>query len=255
MLKRAAEDQGDGPEAKKQSAGPGKGGASGMRADDVVNPIPRLFRQNSKTFHFTQRTFEEIGPGELKWLPVSQYWAAMFDKFHIEQFNTEFKRCSTFQISDPKVRISNLLMLQDEQTTQAGTPKDVSVFTQACYLMHYNPRGIKNWFKLGTTDDCMVSQKYLTYKPMQATDCKMVSQLVPIGEGVYSDFERLVINPSKADFYAGWHSGETNATTEINTHNISCELLTVLANEINVDETKLQPDTTYYVSEAFISPR
>lgn len=253
MLKRAAEDQGESPEAKKQAA-PGKGSSVGMKADQVSNPIPRLFKQNSITIHITQRTFEEIGPGELKWIPTCQYWAAMFDRFHERQFNTYYNRCSTYQITDPKVRISNILMLQDEQTSSSGTPKDVSVFTQACYLMHYQPRGMKNWFKLGTTSDCMKSQQYLTYKPMERSDCKQISQLITVGKGTYTDFETLCVNPSKADFYAGWHTGETNASTTDPTK-ADCQLLTTLTGEINVDEVKLEDNKDYYVTECFISPR
>lgn len=254
MLKRAAEDQGEGPEAKKQHAAGGKGSAAGMRADEVKNPIPRLFKQNSITIHITQRTFEEIGPGELKWVPTSQYWASMFDKFHIRQFNTYFNRCSTFSITDPKVRISNILMLQDEQTTQAGTPKDVSIFTQACYLMHYQPKGIKNWFKLGVTKDCMGSQEYLTYKPMKPTDCKLISQLVKVGDKKYTDFETLVINPAKADFYAGWSSNETMASDQDPT-SINCQLLDAIGNEFNIDENPVPKNKDIYVTDCFISPR
>lgn len=254
MNKRAAEGDDAGPEAKKQAAAPGKGSSAGMRADQVVNPIPRLFSQNSITIHITQRTFEEIGPGELKWIPTCQYYAAMFDKFHARMFKNYYSRCSTFQISDPKIRISNILMLQDEQTTASGTPKDVSVFTQACYLMHYQPRGIKNWFRLGTTLDCMGSQQYLTYKPMEATECQVISQLIPVGKDTYKDFETLVVNPAKADFYCGWHTGETNAAT-VNPANLNCQLLEALEGEINVDEQPLVKDKDYYVTEVFISPR
>nr|QJI53755.1 MAG: nonstructural protein [Densovirinae sp.] len=252
MLKRANDDQQqeDGPPAKQQAGGGGKGSV-GMRADSVSNPIPRLFKQNHVTIHITQRTFEELGPGELKWIPTCQYWASMFDRFHANQFATYFKRCSTFQITDPKVRISNILMLQDEQTTESGTPKDVSVFTQACYLMHYQPKGIKNWFRLGNTDDCMKTQQYLTYQPMKATDCnKTISQLVDVVG--YKDFEKLVINPSKADFYAGWHTGETMATTS-DTTTLACNNLP--AGSINLDEVKPQDNTDYFIAETFISPR
>lgn len=252
MLKRANDDQQqeEGPPSKQAAGGGGKGSV-GMRADSVVNPIPRLFKQNHVTIHITQRTFEEIGPGQLKWIPTCQYWASMFDRFHAAQFATYFKRCSTFQITDPKVRISNILMLQDEQTTEAGTPKDVSIFTQACYLMHYQPKGIKNWFRLGNTDDCMKTQQYLHYQPMLATDCdKQISQLVDI-QG-YKDFEKLVINPSKADFYAGWHTGETMATTTDTTELACTDLPT---GSINLDEIKPNDDTDYYIAETFISPR
>lgn len=247
MLKRGAEDQ-DGPEAKR---GPGKSGGGGSVAEQVKNPIPRLFSQNTVTIHITQRTFEEIGVNELKWIPTSQFYAAMFDKFHASMFKNYYNRCSTFTITDPKIRISNVLMLQDTQKTNSNTPEDVSIFTQACYLIHYQPRGMKNWFKLGVTDDCMESQTYLTYQPMQTTDCKLVSQLVSLKN--YSDFEHLVVNPAKADFYAGWHQGETMATTS-DTTNLDCQLLQ-LEGEINVDTTKLKDDTRYYVTDTFISPR
>lgn len=248
MLKRGAEEDG-GPEPKKA---PGKSSGSGSKAEEVTNPIPRLFSQNTITIHITQRTFEEIGVNELKWIPTSQYYAAMFDKFHARMFKQYYDRCSTFQITDPKIRISNILMLQDMQKTQSGTPEDISVFTQACYLMHYQPKGIKNWFRLGVSNDCMKSQKYLSYQPMVPTDCNTISQLVSLKN--YTDFEQLVINPAKADFYAGWHSGETMVTSS-DTTELSCKLLDALADEINIDENKIEENKEYYVSDVFISPR
>lgn len=251
MLKRAApEDSDDGP-AQKQKA-PGKGSSTGMKADDVDNPIPRLFRENTITIHISQRTFEEIGPGQLKWVPTSQYWAAMFDKFHWLQFKTYFDRCSTFEISNPKVRLSNLLMLQDEQTTEANTPKDVSIFTQACYLLHLEPNSPKNWFKLGTTDNCMTSQKLLKYKPLNPTDCnKYITQLVTVGEQVYKDFEQLTLNPCKPDAYAGWSYLETNAT-KTDTTELTCQ--NVVPGEVDIDTTTMDKNVDYYVSDPYISP-
>nr|QTE04003.1 MAG: nonstructural protein [Motacilla densovirus] len=246
MMKRAAEDDG-GPPAK-QAAG-GKSNTGGNRADEVTNPIPRLFRQNTITFHVTQRTFEEIGPGELKWVPTCQYWAAMFDKFHMNMFRQYFDRCSTFEITDPKVRISNILMLQDNIQVAAGTPQEISVYTQACYLMHYQPRGINNWFKLGVTSDCLTDQTILKYKPLAKSDCNLISQLVKLDN--YTDFEKLVINPSKSDAYGGWHSGEVMATRNETTGLKTCKDLV----EINADEEALTKNVDYNISEVYISPR
>lgn len=252
MMKRAAEDDG-GPPSKQAAAG--KGAAAGMRADEVHNPIPRLFSQNSITIHISQRTFEEIGPGSLKWCPTSQYWAAMFDKFHNHMFWEYFKKCSTFEITSPKVRISNILMLQDEQQTAANTPKDVSIFTQACYLVKFSPVGQRNWFKLGTTKDCMGSQKYLTYKPMEASDCdKYITQLVDIGPGVYEDLEKLVLNPAKADETAGWVTNSIGATPS-NPAGLDCKLVDALTENINIDTQDMVKDKDYFITESFISPR
>lgn len=204
MLKRAAEESSSAEPPQKSSRN--GVGAAGSKAEDVTNPIPRLFKQNSITIHISQRTFEELGPGELKWLPTSQYYAAMFDKFHYTQFMEYFRRCDSYTITDPKVRMSNLLMLQDDFVTQSGTPRDVSVFTQACYMISYSPVGVKNWFKLGKSTDSGKSQEILTYKPLQPTDGQLISQLVTIGNGKYSDFETLTLNPAKPDIYAGWHN-------------------------------------------------
>lgn len=246
MLKRAAEDSGDQGEAKK-AAGPKGVAGGGTKADSVVNPIPRLFSQNSITIHISQRTFEELSPKELKWLPISQYYAAMFDKFHYTQFMKYYDRCCTFTISKPKVRLSNLLMLQDDYTTTAGTPKDVSVFTQACYMMSFTPTGMKNWFKLGCTGDCGQGQEYLKYKPLQYTDCKLVSQLIKVGPDQYTDFETLVVNPCKPDIYAGWH--DTNA--EMGTDGYPTKTGTEeLDKEWPVGKAERR-----YIYDAYISPR
>lgn len=196
MNKRAAEGEPEGAPASK--------GQVGARAENVINPIPRNFKQNFIQLHFTQRTFEELGAAQLKWVPSSQYWAAMLDKFHYDQFMTYYPRCSSFEIHHPKVRISNLLMLQDSLQVTNGTPSNNTIYTQACYLMHYEPKGIKNWFKLGDTDDCGKTQKILTYNPMKPTDCKYYTQLIEVGSGTYADFERLVINPCNPDLYAGF---------------------------------------------------
>lgn len=249
MLKRAAESESDEGPAAKQAAGGAKGSAAGMRADQVTNPIPRLFKQNSITIHISQRTFEEVGPGELKWFPVCQYWAAMFDQFHKNQWNNYIEHCCTFTISDPKVRISNILMLQDEQKTESGTPRDVSIFTQACYLMLITPTRQNNWFRLGNTDDNMDSQKYLEYKPFAYSDGKIISQLVNMDN--YTDFERLVINPCKPDIYSGWNPNSMKATKELDIQNDGKEYE---ENSINPDKDKLDFSKDYHIENAYIYP-
>ena len=205
MYKRAAEDAGEEGPAKK--AAPGKGSGGGQRAEEVVNPIPRQFKTNSITLHFTQRTWEEIGPGDLKYFPICQNPLILMDKFHIKMFNKFFPLCSTYEIHQPKVRISNILMLQDNLTTQAGTPKSDTIYTQACYLLMFTPNRMNNWFKLGITQDCMETQKilYSDWNPFkkQQDECTLVTQLATM-QGGYTDFEHLTINPAKPYFTGGW---------------------------------------------------
>ena len=204
--KRECESESDSqPPAKK--AAPGKGGGGGQRAEEVVNPIPRQFKTNSITLHFTQRTWEEIGPGELKYFPICQTPLILMDKFHLKMYNKFYPLCSTYEIHHPKARISNILMLQDNLTTQAGTPKSDTIYTQACYLLMFSPNRMNNWFKLGVTDDCMETQKilYLDYDPLvkQAEECTLVTQLAEV-KGGYTDFEHLTVNPAKPYYTGGW---------------------------------------------------
>ena len=99
MYKRAAEDAGEEGPAKK--AAPGKGSGGGQRAEEVVNPIPRQFKTNSITLHFTQRTWEEIGPGDLKYFPICQNPLILMDKFHIKMFN-KFFPCLLYTSPSPR---------------------------------------------------------------------------------------------------------------------------------------------------------
>lgn len=255
MNKRAIEDKPEGQPPSKQAANQGGGAAIGAQAETVNNPIPRLFRQNSITIHITQRTFEEISPGELKYCPTDQYWAAMFDKFHYNQFKQYFDQCVTYELSSPpKVRISNLLMLQDDQTTMSGTPKDNSVFTQACYMMTYHPKGMRQWFKLGQSSDCMTSQKYLKYKPMQYNECNMISQMIKIGENDYTDFEKLVINPAQTNLYAGW--GEEDVTVnKTNPIGTNCNVNTQATGSHLIKDIPKSDLDPRYVENVYISPR
>lgn len=194
------------PPAKSNVAG----GGVGARAEQVDNPIPRLFHDNSITIHITQRSFEELGPSEIKYFPVQNYWAAMFDKFHYYMFKKYYDRCSTYEITSPKVKISNILMLQDKLTSQQGTNSESAIYTQSSYLMEFTPQSPRQWFKLGTTDNCGESQKILKYKPMEHSDCKIISQLIKVGDGVFEDFEKLTINPAKPDLYAGWSGSDVD---------------------------------------------
>lgn len=248
MMKRAAEEPSEGGDAQKSART--KGSSGGMKADEVTNPIPRLFKSNSITIHISQRTFEELSPKELKWIPTSQYFAAMFDQFHYNQFMRYFGRCATYTITKPKVRLSNLLMLQDDYVTSSGTPRDVSVFTQACYMMTFTPQGTKNWFKLGCTQDCGRSQDILSYKPLMPTECKLVSQLVKVGEDKYTDFETLCVNPCKPDIYAGWHSTEAEISSKEKP-----EKQSEVGTESLDEAWDVGKGASKYIWDAYISPR
>nr|QTE04042.1 MAG: VP [Phylloscopus inornatus densovirus] len=203
MLKRAAEGPAEGEPTQKA---PGVAGNSGARAETVDNPIPRLFKTQTLTFHFTQRTWEEVGPGEMLYLPTCTSPCYMFDNSHLNILKKYLPQCSTFQFHGINAKISNILMLQDEIKTESGTPKDVTAYTQACYLLHYNPTRTHNWFKLGCSTDCGETQKYLTLDMSHKLECNLISQMKKLNN--YTNFEQLTINPAKPYFAGGWNGGK-----------------------------------------------
>lgn len=208
MLKRGAEEESPDASASKKAGGKSSSG-SGKILETAVDPIPRLFRQNSITLHFTQRTWEEIGPGELKYLPICFSPAAIMDKFHIKAFNKYIGLASTYEIHTPHIRISDIIMLQDTLITQSGTPSLNSIYTQACYMMMFEPQGVNNWYKLGTTDDCGETQQVLTYKfpHSKQQQCGLVTGMINING--FKDFEKLVFNPAYPYFTGGWSQDNT----------------------------------------------
>lgn len=216
-MKRAAEES-SGSDSKK-SAGTG-GALKGMPGDrdDKTNPIERPLHLQSVTLHFTQRTWEELGAGELKYLPLSQTPYYMLDQASKNQLLKFENIWSTMYLHQPHAKISNLLMLQDDLINQGGTPLETTAFTQACYMMTYQPNKISNYFTLANLHDCAGKATFLFYDFNDVVQCgEDYSQLISVHN--YKDFENLIILPAKVDEYAGYEpltkvlpSGGTNRT-------------------------------------------
>lgn len=186
--------------AKGVIGGGAKGG--GGQQEDKTNPIPRTLSSQSVTLHFTQRTWEEIGPGELKYSPLSLTPYYMMDPAMLNQFLNFKHLWYTMQIHQPKMRISNLIMLQDELVNQGGTPMETTAFTQVCYLMLYQPTRMTEYFQLGNITDCKTAAyEKLSYNFSEVECTDKITQLVNL-QG-YTDFERLCIRPACINKYAG----------------------------------------------------
>lgn len=224
-MKRAADSDG-GSDAKKAASGSG-GGLKGMpgNSDSVSDPIPRPLKLQEITLHFTQRTWEEIGAGELKYLPLCQTPYYMFDEAMKNQL-AKFKNIwGTAFYHTPKARITNLLMLQDDLINQGGTPLETTAFTQACYMVTYQPTRQTQYFQLANILDCNTGKfKRLSYD-MSDTKCGFdYSQLINISN--YEDLEKLAILPAGVDKYAGY-----NPEAEIyENSNISAEMAATFIN-------------------------
>lgn len=169
-------------------------------SEKKVAPIPRLFRTQQITLNFTNRTWEEIAPGELYYLPTCQNPKYMFDAAMTKQYERFYNIASTFEIHEVKSRMSNLIMLQDDLRVQSSTPTDATAFTQVCYMLQYTPNRINQYFNLQSlTDEETMSGNTLTYelKPKNIT-----TQLTKI-KG-FSDFENLIIQPARIGLTAGY---------------------------------------------------
>lgn len=176
MFKRKAEDEG------------------GVAKEQKVDPIPRTLPQNTITLNFTQRTWEEIAPGELYYLPLSQTVKYLFDPAQYDQWRKFQNVWETMEINSVKFRCSNLIMLQDDQRVENNTPVDSTVFTQVCYMIHYTPMKQNNYFKLSTvTDVDTLGGNDLAYE-LQPKN--MNTQLVKMTT-TYTSFEDLTVIPAK----------------------------------------------------------
>nr|WAX26046.1 MAG: major capsid protein [Army ant associated bidensovirus 4] len=194
-FKRKVEGGGGESPAKMAAAGEG-----------AQQPIPIEIHSDGITIPFTQKSWEEIAPGQLYYLPLSQTPAYMIDSAHANLFNKYKELWGTMTISQPKVRITNLVMLQDDLRVQGSTPQDATAFTQVIYLMEYTPQGQSQYFKLGclpNKDDQLTVQD-LTYdlKPPNPGD----KQLITLKN--FIDFEALTIQGAKANSTAGFIPGQ-----------------------------------------------
>lgn len=209
-MKRAGDEPAEGSsEPKKAMAGGGGVGNKGMPSgESKTNPIPRPIRENEITLHFNQVTWEEIGPSELKYLPLCQSPYYMLDNATLNLLKKYKGLWSTAQYHTPKARISNIIMLQDDLVNQGGTPLETTAFTQACYMIEFCPVGQTQFFHLANMYRCRQGVlRSLTYD-LSSVECDTadVSQLIKV-QG-YDDFEKLVVQTAKVNIYGGYNPND-----------------------------------------------
>lgn len=197
------------------SAPPAKGGP-GSQAEEKSDPIPRHIPTNSVTLNFVQRGWTEIAPGEMYYLPMCQTPKYMFDDANINLFNKFKDLWYTMEIHNPMVKLSNLIMLQDDLRVQNNTPTDATAFTQVNYLCEMCPKGKKQYYKLKTTTDGSITGgTNLKYKLQ--TD-KPTNPFVKL-QG-FSAFDNTLILPAKANVRAGFTPGAA-VTVNANTGTVT----------------------------------
>lgn len=176
-------------------------GADAEIRNTVSNPIPRQFKENSIVLHFTNRTWETVTPGELSYLPLCQtpyYMLNQADKNKLASFKDI---TVTWELLDVNAKISNLIMLQDDLTSQGGTPIETTAFTQSCYMIHFTPTFEENYFRLAKRLTCDTSEPmYYDMSKVQTCDKDLRSLVTVSG---YSNFEQLLLYPSKVGINAG----------------------------------------------------
>nr|QKE54902.1 MAG: hypothetical protein [Parvoviridae sp.] len=203
-MKRASEGGDAGGSKKQASDGGGSGGGAAATLSEKTQPIERPFRISTIHLTFNQITWEEVGAGEMKYLPLSQTPYYMLGPEHLNLFNKYRNLWTTLRIHQPKARISNLIMLQDDLINQGGTPLETTAFTQVCYMLQYCPKKQTQFFKLGNIRTCKAPQyDEVTYN-MSANECsdRDIKQLVTVNG--FQDFEHLGIFTAKVDKYAGY---------------------------------------------------
>ncbi|DAC81759.1 TPA_asm: vP1 [Dog feces bidnaparvovirus] len=178
----------------------------------VENPIPRDIPSQSVTLNFTQRSWEEIGPGELYYLPICQNPYYMMDECMINQFRSFDGLWSTMEISTPHVKMSNLIMLQDDLRVQNNTPTDATAFTQVVYLIHYVPKNQQMYFALESIADLVqYDGPVLTYR----LDPHSIDSRLAKVNG-FESFEKLLLLTANPGETGGF---DENIITDTN-HNI-----------------------------------
>nr|QTE03819.1 MAG: VP1 [Parus major densovirus] len=178
----------------------GKGGP-GTQAEEKSDPIPRHIPLNSVTLNFVQRGWTNVAPGKLYYLVGCQTPKYLFDDANINLYNKFKPLYYTKQLHPHHLKISNLIMLQDDLRVQSNTPTDATAFTQVNYLMQYCPKGMKQYFKLGAGKD--VSEfKNLTYNLSEASPKNPFIEMKN-----YQSFDTVNIVPAKANLHAGFTPG------------------------------------------------
>ena len=163
--------------------------------EQVEDPIPRPLPLQSITLNFKQMTWQEIAPGKMYYLPMSYTPYPMFDEHMKRQFAKFALVAESIQVHTPHIKISNLIMLQDDLRVQNSTPTDATAFTQVCYMMHWVPRHHQQGFCLAKRTGQEMSQ-YEILKINSLLPANNNTQLVEVEN--FSSFEDLLCIPLKS---------------------------------------------------------
>lgn len=191
MLKRKVEGGGgEGPSKKAQTG------------EDAPEPIPRHLPLQHVDLFFTQRSWEEIAPGELYYLPTCQNPYYMFDATMQQRWDKFRGLWETMEISKPTVRITNPIMLQDDLRVQSNTPTDATAFTQVVYMIKWCPQSQREYYKLQSlNNEINLEGNDLTY---DLADGSLNKRLIKM-KGNYQGFDQLLIKPSRRGELAPWN--------------------------------------------------
>lgn len=237
MLKRKSDGGGDESSGKKAQG-----------AEVTQQPIPRHLPSRHVTLNFYQKTWEEIAPGKMYYLPLCQNPKYMFDPAMKNQMAKFRELWGTMQIHDPKYRLSRLTMLQDDLRVQNNTPTDATAFTQVLYLMKFCPKGMKQYFKLGTNmKEDMSEIQNITYELQPNMNPPNPRQLVELKN--FQDFENLTIQGAKANYTAGFVPDKLPAINKNDNYKImdpyiapdSNSLLSAFSGNLNPEEEHFIP--------------
>lgn len=239
MLKRKSDGGGDESSGKKAQG-----------AEVTQQPIPRHLPTKHVTLNFYQKTWEEIAPGRMYYLPLCQNPKYMFDPAMRNQMGKFRELWGTMEIHKPKYRLSRLTMLQDDLRVQNNTPTDATAFTQVLYLMKFCPKGMKQYFKLGTLmKEDMSEINDITYelKPnMAPTNPRQMVELKN-----FQDFESLTIQGAKANFTAGFVSGQMPNIDKNNNYKIMDPYIAPnAASLLSVFSGNLNPEAEHFIPPA-----
>lgn len=177
-----------------------KGGDEPDAKNAKVDPVPRHLPLQTITLNFVQRTWEEISPTELYYLPTCQNPRYMFDPSMESQFRKFSGLWESMTLNEVGFKMSNLIMLQDDLRVQNNTPTDATAFTQVVYLIHFTPFTQKQYFKLTNIVDADSLRGDTLHYELEPKSLN--SQLVVFKDG-FTSFEHLGILPGKSNLTGG----------------------------------------------------
>lgn len=179
-----------------------RGGPEDENDDKKHAPVPRHLPSKSVTLHFVQRTWEQIGRGEIKYHPCHTNPFYSMDEPMKNQFKRFRNLWSTMEFHGVEYTMKNFVLLQDDFKIASGTPQDTSTLVQVIYALTYQPTGQSEYFSLYDVNDTVHGRgERLTYD-LQPQDG---SQLIVLNG--FENFSRLGLLPAKINQFAGYIPG------------------------------------------------